>query len=132
MIDKSNEIFTIVANAVKEQFVDATVIGESINTPSKFPTVTLDEISNIPTEKDSRQLNEYALVTYRVQVFSNAIAKRSEARRILAIVDETLQKLNFACKSMSTLPEIYNSKIYQINANYEAIIKNDGTIFRKN
>lgn len=131
MIDKSNEIFTIVANAIKEQFNDVTVIGESINTPSKFPTVTLDEISNIPTEQDSRPLSAYALVTYRVQVFSNAIAKRSEARRILAIVDETLQRLNFTCKSMSTLPEIYNSKIYQINANYEAVIKEDGTIFRK-
>lgn len=130
MIDKSNEIFTLVANKLREEFEGITVIGESIDVPSKFPTATIDEISNMPIEEDSRPINQYAHVRYRVQVFSNAISKRSEARRIFATIDNVLQQINLKCKSMSTTPEIYNSKIYQITSTYEAIIKEDGTIYR--
>jgi hypothetical protein len=130
MIDKSNEIFTLVANKLREEFEGITVIGESIDVPSKFPTATIDEISNMPIEEDSRPINQYAHVRYRVQVFSNATSKRSEARRIFATIDNVLQQINMKCKSMSTTPEIYNSKIYQITSTYEAIIKEDGTIYR--
>jgi hypothetical protein len=130
MIDKSNEIFTLVANKLREEFEGITVIGESIDVPSKFPTATIDEISNMPIEEDSRPINQYAHVRYRVQVFSNATSKRSEARRIFATIDNVLQQINLKCKSMSTTPEIYNSKIYQITSTYEAIIKEDGTIYR--
>lgn len=130
MIDKSNEIFTLVANKLREEFEGITVIGESIDVPSKFPTATIDEISNMPIEEDSRPINQYAHVRYRVQVFSNATSKRSEARRIFATIDNVLQEINLKCKSMSTTPEIYNSKIYQITSTYEAIIKEDGTIYR--
>ena len=131
MIDKSNEIFNLVATKLREEFEGITVIGESIDTPSKFPCATIDETYNVPVEKDSRTLNEYAHVRYRVQVFSNATSKRAEARKIYKVIDEVLQGINLDCKSFSTLPEIYNSKIYQITSTYEAIIKEDGTIFRK-
>lgn len=130
MIDKSNEIFTLVATKLRENFEDITVIGENIDTPSKFPTVTIDENYNVPVEEDSRALNQYAHVRYRVQVFTTGSTKRSEARKIYKALDEVLQEINFKCKSFSTLPEIYNSKIYQITSSYEAIIKEDGTIFR--
>ena len=132
MIDKSNEIFTLVANKLREEFEGITVIGESIDIPSKFPTATIDEISNLPIEEDSRSINQYAHVRYRVQVFSNATNKRSEARKIYATIDNVLQQINLKCKSFSTLPEIYNSKVYQITSTYEAIIKEDGFIFRNN
>ena len=130
MIDKSNEIFTLVAKELREKFEGITVMGESIDVPSNFPTATIDEISNLPIEEDSRPINQYAHVRYRVQVFSNSTSKRSEARRIYATIDNVLQNINLKCKSMSTTPEIYNSKIYQITSTYEAIIKEDGTIYR--
>ncbi len=130
MIDKSNEIFTLVAKELREKFEGITVMGESIDVPSNFPTATIDEISNLPIEEDSRPINQYAHVRYRVQVFSNSTSKRSEARRIYATIDNVLQQINLKCKSMSTTPEIYNSKIYQISSTYEGIIKEDGFIFR--
>lgn len=133
MIDKSNEIFNLVAKKLREDFKGIKVIGESIDVPSEFPTVTIDEIYNVPTDKDSKTLNDYAHVRYRVQVFSNSVnGKRSEARKIYSVIDEVLQGLNFQCKSMNTIPEIYNSKIYQITSSYEAVIRDDGVIFRRN
>lgn len=130
MIDKSNEIFTLVATKLRDEFKGIKVIGESVSVPTEFPTVTIDETYNVPIEEDTRVLNQYAHVRYRVQVFANGNAKRSDARKIYKVVDEVLQGINLKCKTMSTLPEIYNSNIYQITSSYEAIIKEDGTVYR--
>ena len=131
MIDYSNEIFTLVARRLREDFEGVTVIGESVDMATKFPTVTIDEVSNIPTEKDSRTMNKYAHVRYRVQVFSNnPKGKRAEARKLYAVVDEVLQSHNLDCKSFSTTPDVYNAKVYQINATHEAVICENGTIYK--
>lgn len=129
MVDKSNEIFTLVATELRKEFDGITVKGESIDTPSTFPTATIDEISNVPVEIDTRSLNEYARVTYRVQVFTNGHSKRADARRIYKVIDEVLQSINLRCKSMSTTPSVYNTNIYQVSSSYEAIVKRDGTIY---
>lgn len=130
MIDKSNEIFTLVKSALTKEFENITVIGESIDVPSKFPTVTIDEVSNLPTHWDDKSVNDYARVIYRVQVFTNGTGKRALARNIYKNVDKTLMGLNFSAKSYTTIPEIYNSKIYQITTTHEAVVKEDGTIYR--
>ena len=132
MIDKSNEIFTLIANRLRSEFKDIKVIGESIDVPSSFPTVTIDEVSNVPIHKDSKVLNDYAHVRYQAQVFTSGKSKRSDARKIYGVLDEVLQELNFQCKMYSTRPEVYNSQIYQITSSYEAVVSRDGVIFRKN
>lgn len=131
MIDISNEVFTIIKKAVKEYDTGITVIGESIGNPSRFPCVTVDETSNVPVEMDTSLLNRYALLQYRIQVFSNRESgKRMEAREIYRIIDETMQKHGFTCKTYSVRPNIYLSNIYQIQTTYEAISSRDGFIFR--
>ena len=47
MIDCLNEVYTAVAKATRETHPGVTVIGEYTRKPSKFPTVTLDETSNV-------------------------------------------------------------------------------------
>ena len=130
MIDKSHEIFTLVATKLRDEINPIKVIGESVAIPTEFPTVTIDEISNVPVHDDSRFMNKYAQVRYRVQVFTTGKSKRTDARQIISIIDEVMQEFNFRCKSMSTLPEVYKSNVYQISSSYEAIIKEDGTIYR--
>ena len=130
MIDKSNEIFTLVATKLRDEFTKIKVIVESIGVPTEFPTVTIDETYNVPVEEDTRTFNEYAHVRYRVQVFTTGDNKRSNAREIYKVVDEVFQSINLKCKMMSTLPEVYKSNVYQITSSYEGIIKEDGTIYR--
>lgn len=131
MIDYSNEIFNLISKELKNQFDTIKVIGENISIPTEFPTVTVDEVSNIPTSKDSGTMNKLALVRYRVQVFSNKTkGKRAECRQIFKVVDEIMQGINLTCKSYSPLPDVYNSQIYQITASYEGVIRNDGYIFK--
>ena len=131
MLDFSNEIFNVVAKHLRSLYKGIQVKGEYVATPAKFPTVTIDEISNIPVEQDSATTNKYADVVYRVQVFSNKEnGKRAEAREIYKAVDEKLMELGLFAKSFTTTPAIYNSEIYSITSTYGGIISRDGVIFR--
>lgn len=130
MIDYSNEIFNAVAVHLRSLYPGIQVKGEYVDTPAKFPTVTIDEISNVPDYLDSTVTNKYARVTYRVQVFCNGEGKRSKAREIYASVDEILMGSNLIAKTYTTTPAIYNSDIYSITATHEGVIGEDGVVYR--
>lgn len=130
MIDYSNEVFSVVAKDLRSLYSGIQVIGEYVETPAKFPTVTVDEINNVPTHLDSGTTNKYARVTYRCQVFCNGDGKRKKARMIYDTVDRILMSLGLYAKSYTTTPAIYNSEIYCITATYEGVIGEDGVIYR--
>jgi hypothetical protein len=131
MLDFSNEIFNAVAEHLRSLYKGIQVKGEYISTPAKFPTVTIDEISNVPVHLDSSKENKYADVVYRVQVFSNkANGKRAEARQIYASVDSKLMELGLFAKSYTTTPAIYNSEIYSITATHGGTIDENGVVYR--
>ena len=130
MINISNEIFNAVAKDLRSLYPKITVVGEYVDTPSKFPTVTLDEISNVPTHLDSATLNKYAKVIYRSQVFVNGEGKRKRAREIFDSLDQKLMGLGLQMRTYSTTPAIYNSEVYCITATHEGVIGADGTIYR--
>lgn len=131
MIDFSNEIFNAVATNLRSAYKGITVKGEYDPNPVKFPCVTIDEISNVPTHMDSALKNKYTEVVYRVQVFSNkASGKRAEARAIYASVDDVLMGLGLTAKTYTSTPAIYNAEIYSITATFEGVIGADGTVYR--
>ena len=130
MIDVSNEIFNTVAKDLRSLYSGITVVGEYVEVPAKFPTVTIDEISNIPTHLDSATINKYAKVIYRSQVFMNGNGKRKKAREIFNSLDRKLMDLGLTMKTYTTTPAIYNSEVYCITATYEGVIGADGTIYR--
>jgi len=131
MIDYSNEIFNTVAELLLQAYPGIEVKGEYVETPASFPCVSIEETSNTPQHLDSASTAKYALVRYRVQVFSNnRSGKRAEARTIFQSVDEQMQKLNLFCKSMTTTPTVYHASIYQITATFEGTVDVNGTIYR--
>lgn len=130
MIDYSNEIFNTVAKDLRSAYEGIQVVGEYVEVPAVFPTVTLDEIQNIPVHMDTAVNNKYARVTYRTQVFVNGEGKRQRARKIYDKLDEALMGLGLYAKSYTTTPTIYNSEVYCITATHEGVIGADGTIYR--
>jgi hypothetical protein len=131
MIDVSNEIFNAVATDLRSAYEGIKVVGEYVSSPTHFPTVTIDEIGNVPTHLDSASSNKYARVTYRVQVFSNLKSgKRRQAREIYAHLDGVLQGLGLFAATYTTTPAIYNSEVYCITATYEAVVDRNGAMFR--
>lgn len=131
MIDVANEVFTAVASAVREQYPDASVIGENVKMPASFPCVAMDETYNVSAHADSSNEDKFSAVTYRVQVFSTGEGKRVQARTIFKTVSDAFRKLNLICKTYTTTPDVYNSSVYQITATFEGHIRQDGMIFRR-
>lgn len=130
MIDFSNEIFNTVAKDLRSLYSEITVVGEYVETAARFPTVTLDEISNVPVHTDSATINKYAKVIYRSQVFCNGEGKRNRARDIFDSLDKKLMELGLTMKTYTTTPAVYNSEVYCITATHEGVIGIDGTIYR--
>lgn len=132
MTDYSNEIFTVIGNAVRAKHGnDIAIIGENTNQPASFPCVAMDETYNVPSQLSSSDTEEYSAVTYRIQVFASGEGKRTKAREIFATVADTCYRLNLMRKTYSPTPDVYNSNIYQISATFEADIRSDGMIFRR-
>ena len=134
MIDFNNEVFTNVAAVVRDNHLNVTVIGEHTRKPSKFPAVTLDEISNVMVDRleDSSNEENFAGLTYRLQVFSNKQSgKKAEARAIFAVADAEMRRMGFRRVTYTTTPEIYESTVYEISATYEAIVSASGYVYKR-
>jgi hypothetical protein len=131
VIDFSNEIFNSVAVDLRSLYPGIRVVGEYVASPTEFPTVTLDETSNIPVNLDSAGQSKYARIQYRAQVFTNRDnGKRAQARQIYTTLDAKMQSLGLFCKTYTTTPAVYNSEIYSITATYEGVIDRNGVIYR--
>lgn len=134
MNDFANEIFTTVAAPVREAHPGITFIGEYVRKPSTFPCATLDETENVivPKLEDNSGREVFSGLKYRLQVFSNKKSgKKAEARAIFKTADLNLRRLGLRRVSYSTTPEIYESTVYSIVATYEAVIDENGTIYRR-
>lgn len=134
MIDFQNEIFTNVAADVRSAHEDVSVTGEYTRSPSKFPTVTLDEIENVTvgTLEDSSHEERYSGLQYRLQVFSNKQGgKKAEARAIFATADNAMRRMGFRRVTYTTTPEIYDSTVYSVTATYEAIVGANGAVYKR-
>ena len=130
MINYSNEIFNIVATDLRSKHEGISVIGEYVETPAKFPTVTLDEVQNVPVHLDTSVNNKYARIVLRSQTFCNGEGKRQKARDSYDSLDRQLMALGLYAKSYTTTPAIYNAEVYCITATHEGVIGEDGTIYR--
>ena len=134
MNDFENEIYTIVAEEVRKNHPKAAVSGEYNRKPSVFPAVNLDEYQNVVIDalEDSSRREKYSGVGYRLQVSSNKqTGRKTEAKEIFATADEKLRSLGFLRKTYSPTPENYDSTIYTISATYEAIIGENGVVYKR-
>ena len=130
MIDYSNEIFNAVATDLRSVYEGIKVVGEYVSSPSLFPTVTIDEISNVAIHLDSSLLPKYAEVQYRVQVFCNGTGKRAKAREIYKTVAERFSFMGLVGVSYTTTPSIYNSEVYSITGTFRGVLDRNGVIYR--
>lgn len=130
MIDFSNEIFNAVATDLRSAYEGIKVVGEYVSSPTHFPTVTIDETSNVPTHLDSATLPKYAEVQYRVQIFCNGKGKRASARAIYGTVAQRLSMLGLVSVTYTTTPAIYNSEVYCITGTFRGVVDREGVIYR--
>ena len=132
MIDISNEVFTLVKNALNAY--DDTIKTSSVytNTPSEYPFVSVEEIDNITDTEtsDSCALENHVVVQYEVNVYTKDPQKKSKAVAILQVIDTLLVSYNFVRVSKNNIQDT-NETVYRIIARYEATVSQDKVIYRR-
>lgn len=128
MIDIEPKVFTELANALRAEFSEIDVQQEYVNSPSKFPHVSIVEVDNYPSP--DRQTNEdaetFATVTYEINVYSNKSGtKKYECRQIIKFIDKIMFASNFTRLALTPVPNQSNATIYRMTARYRA--ETDGT-----
>lgn len=134
MIDCESEIFSKIAEAVRAAYPSAFVSGEYVRTPSKFPFVSIIEMSNIAYDKtqSSGSLENHASLMYEVNVYSNkSSGKKSECRAIATLIDDELAALGFSRTMLQPIPNMDDATIYRMTGRYTAVISKDKKLYRR-
>lgn len=130
MIDIENEIFTLVATALRTPYPNINVQGVITYSPSVFPTVCIEEIDNYSdTATRTNGSNEnFTNLTYEVTIYSNKVpGGKQECKDILSVVDSTLQTKGFTRLSKTFLQNISNES--RMVARYSAKVGSDNYIY---
>lgn len=124
MIDRENEVFTKVMQAILDEYPDCNVSGEYTRVVDKFPAVTLIMMDNSVLQAASalNKIENAVDVMYEVNIYSNKmIGKKTEAKAIAAIVDETMLKEGFFRTLLQPIANVEDATIYRIIARYNRI-----------
>ena len=133
MIDVETKVFSTVAAAFTAAYPDGSRYGEPVDTPAKFPCLTLVEEDNATYEKsqDTDLTEHHATLLYTANVYSNkSSGAKQECKAIMALVDAEMQRMGFTrlfCNQTKNL----DSKIYRMTARYRGVIDRSGMIYRR-
>ena len=133
MIDAEAKVFSTVAAAFTAAYPTGSRYGEPVDTPAKFPCLTLVEIDNATYERsqDADLTEHHATIVYEVNAYSNKTSgAKQECKAIMALVDTEMQKMGFTrlfCNQTKNL----DNKIYRMTARYRGVISEDYRIYRR-
>lgn len=128
MIDIESDVFDTVATELRSQHAGISVSGQFVDTPAKFPAVTIVEADNRVFDRmRTRRIENAARVMYEVQIFSNkASGKKAEAKEIANTADGVFANLGFTRTMRSQVANLKDATIYRIVCRYEAVVGENG------
>ena len=134
MINVENEIFDIVAKAVRAVYPDIYITGEYVKSPPKFPCVSLIEMDNsvYARTQTNSSVENHAELMYELNVYSNKKSgKKSECKAIATLIDNELAALDFSRTMLQPIPNMDDATIYRMLGRYRAVVSKDKTIYRR-
>jgi hypothetical protein len=129
VIDKENEIFTRVKEQIVAQYHDAVVDSSYQSVPSGFPHVSLYQNDAFTPDNmlDSAYLPKYVSIGFTAQVYSNKTkGKKQECKKIMGIIADTMARMNFRMIMLTPVPNLNDSSIYRLSAQFEGMADADG------
>ena len=128
MIDIESDVFDTVATELRSAHAGIWVAGEFVDSPAKFPAVTIVESDNRIFERmRTRKIENAVRVMYEVQIYSNkASGKKAEAKAIADTADGVFARLGFTRTMRSQVANLKDATIYRIVCRYEAIVGENG------
>lgn len=132
MIDLESDIFSYVANALREEFPGVFVSGEYVETPARFPAVTIVEADNrVLTRMRTENIENAVSSLFEVNIYSNrASGKKAEAKSIANAVDEKMASIGYTRSFREQIPNLKDATIYRIVCRYEAVIDKNFMIYQ--
>ena len=134
MINVENEIFNIIAIAVRNEYPNALVVGEYVKTPAKFPCISIVEMDNTVYDKTQTSgcLENHVDVSYEVNIYSNKTSgKKSECKAIASLIDNEFATLGFSRTMLQPIPNIDDATIYRMLGRYRGVVSKDKKVFRR-
>ena len=133
MIDFENQIYTDIVTKLRTEVTGIKTKSVAEYNPSEFPMACIEEADNYANRatRDTSSNENFADVMYEVNVYSNkANTSKSEAKKILGVIDAEFDKLGFT-RTVRTYIPMNNAQITRIFARYIATIGSDGKIYRR-
>lgn len=132
MIDIESDVYSAVASVLREKFPGVFTSGEFIDTPARFPAVTIMESDNsVYQPMRTTRIENAASVMYEISVFTNSVGyKKSEARDIMEAADGEMERLGFTRISMNPVSNLQDATIYRLVARYQAVVDRDLWIYQ--
>lgn len=127
MIDIENELFTIIAEKLEEQFPGISVSNIDEQIPSSFPHVYIEEANNyIPRRfRTSSDKDTVARLLYKIEIYSNKNpGKKTECKKIAHAINDIMTSLNFSRDSLNGVPNIADRRVYRLVLTYT--VETDG------
>ena len=134
MVNIENEIFDIMAKAIRAKYPGAYVVGEYVKSPSRFPCISIIEMDNTAYDKTqtSGSLENHANVTYEVNIYSNkSSGKKSECKEIASLLDNEFATLGLSRTMLQPTPNVDDATIYRIVGRYRGVVSKDKYVFRR-
>ena len=120
MIDIENELFTEIANALRNEF-RCFVSNVYVRKPPSFPAIFIEEKNNAMdrTTQDSSNAENTALVMYQVDVFSNLNSGgKAECKKIIGFIDAIFANYDFQRSMCEPIPNLDDATIFRMTARY--------------
>lgn len=132
MLDIENEVFNDLTELLVASFPDITTSSVYTNTPSKYPFVSIEEISSSVNvnEETSCHIDAITNVGIEVNVYSKDPQKKSNAKAMAKVVDEYMIDKGFYRISKTPMQDD-NETIYRLVLRYNGNISLDNKIYRR-
>ena len=134
MIDVESDVFSLIATTLRAAYDDIYITGEYVSQPPKFPAVFIVEQENsvyLPG-RDSGGIENFANVTYQIEVYSNlSKGKKTQARTIAGMIDTLMAVNGFTRTFMNPVQNMNDPTIYRITARYQAVVSKDKVIYNR-
>lgn len=133
MIDIESFLFSRIAGVLRTSYEGIFVSGEYVDSPAKFPAVTIIESDNSVLQKMrtiAPNLENAVSLMYEVNIYTNTEGfKKSEAKDILETVDSEFSELGFTRTMSNPISNLQDAKIFRIVARYEGVADKDFRIY---
>lgn len=133
MIDIESFLFSRIAGVLRTSYEGIFVSGEYVDSPAKFPSVTIVESDNSVLQKMmtiAPNLENAVSLMYEVNVYTNSVGyKKSEAKDIMETIDNEFSKMGFTRTMCNPVSNLQDATIYRIAARYEGVADKDFRIY---